>query len=230
MSVWQNTIIHGIRYRVHPTRKTKDNLPDKYFVIRHTVNRKTTEEKIGWATKGNTLVKANYYLSKLKRNHENGEGPQTLEELLKEELEETELYEQENEHFAQEAITFAEIFSKNYFPQTKEDKTKRSFDREQSLFKIWLDPVIGKIPLKNIRPFHLEKIKKNMAEKGKAAGSVRYALAVARQVFNFAKNNKIFSGESPTSQVKFPQADNRRDRFLSVEEANKLLDVLTGMQ
>jgi len=59
---------------------------------------------------------------------------------------------------------------------------------------------------------------------------VRYALAVARQVFNFAKNNKIFSGESPTSQVKFPQADNRRDRFLSVEEANKLLDVLTGMQ
>lgn len=226
MSEWQKTKFPGIRYREHPTRRTKGNLADKYYVIRHTVNGTTREEKIGWASKGMSLEKANYYLSKLKNNHLTGEGPQTLEEMRKLELEKKELDEEEKERIAIEAITFEEIFIKQYFPLAKQNKTKRSYDREESLFKIWLNPVIGKMPLKDIRPFNLEKIKKNMADKTRAPRSVRYALAVVRQVFNFAKGNKIFSGESPTSQVKFPQADNRRDRFLSVEEANKLLDAL----
>jgi integrase len=44
-----------------------------------------------------------------------------------------------------------------------------------------------------------------------------------RQVFNEARRRKVFNGENPANLVRFPRADNRRQRFFTKEEADALL-------
>jgi len=56
--------------------------------------------------------------------------------------------------------------------------------------------------------------------------SIKYSLAVVRQVFNFARRNGVFLGENPVLRVTLPQEDNRRMRFLTSEEATILLHTL----
>jgi integrase len=51
-------------------------------------------------------------------------------------------------------------------------------------------------------------------------------LAVIRQIFNHARYVRFYTGASPIENVKFPQADNRRLRFLNQKEAKKLLPEL----
>lgn len=65
-----------------------------------------------------------------------------------------------------------------------------------------------------------------MADAGRAPRSAHYCLAVVRQVYNHARRLDVFSGDNPVSKVKKPTEDNRRLRFLSHDEATKLLEAL----
>jgi integrase len=225
MSKKHKTIYPGIRYREHKTRKYSGS-PDRYFFIRYRLHGKLKEEGLGWASDGWNAKKASIELAKLKQAHATGEGPQTLAEkrrLLREKDEAEKKWKQRQKR---EQITFSQIFLDNYFPQAKANKSQRSYEREDSLFRLWISPVIGELPLKDIAPIHMERIKKNMVDAGRAPRSIRYALAVVRQVFNFARYNNLYMGDSPTANVKMPQKDNRRLRFLTRDEADRLLDGL----
>jgi integrase len=90
----------------------------------------------------------------------------------------------------------------------------------------WIEPVIGQMPFKDIRPSSLERIKKDMADSGKAPRSVQYALAVVRQVFNHAIKNEMFTGGNPATKVSKPKVDNKRTRFFTRDEADMLLNSL----
>jgi integrase len=96
-----------------------------------------------------------------------------------------------------------------------------------ALFENYIKPVIGEMPIRQVRPFNLEKIKKDILDKGRRPRTVEYALAVVRQIFNYARNHDLFDGANPTSKVKKPKADNRRIRFLSHDEAETLLKTLS---
>jgi integrase len=80
--------------------------------------------------------------------------------------------------------------------------------------------------MKDIAPFHLEKLKHDMAAGGQSPRSIEYALSVVRQIFNTAKRLGAFENENPTAKVKFPKPDNGRMRFLTHAEANALLESL----
>ncbi len=56
-----------------------------------------------------------------------------------------------------------------------------------------------------------------------------YALAVVRQVFNYAKRFDWYNGENPMEKIKKPSEDNRRDRFLTSEEEKILLETLKNI-
>ena len=212
----------GVRYRLHKTKKFSGK-PDKYFFIRYRSNGKLREEGIGWASEGWNAKKASLVLSELKKNHLTAEGPQTLAEKRAIENERKELERVKKERLAKETLAFSDYFQHRYFPESKINKTWRSYAREDSLFRLWIEPVIGRMPFKDIRPFHLERIKKNMADAGKAPRSIQYALAVVRQVFNHAIKNEIYSGDNPARKVTKPKIDNKRMRFLTHEEADLLL-------
>jgi integrase len=72
----------------------------------------------------------------------------------------------------------------------------------------------------------LEKIKKNMADAGRAPRTIQYCLGVVKQIFNAAKLNGVYTGDSPVKSVKVPKVDNRRLRFFTHDEAKRLLDRL----
>lgn len=223
MSVrWHNTQYTGVRYREHPSRKHARK-PDRYFAIRYKVDGKPKEEALGWASEGWNAEKAHIERSSLRKAQNLGEGPQTLGEKRALENEKREQAEAEKKRIDKENISFRQYFQQTYFPIAKDNKGWSSYNREESLFRLWIDPVIGRMPFKDIRPFHMEKVKKSMSDAKKAPRSIQYALAVVRQVFNHAKRNGVYAGESPTSMVAQPKLNNKRERFLTYEEADSLL-------
>lgn len=225
MTKWIKTNFQGVRYRKHPTRKHGVKY-DQYFTIRYKLHGKDKEEGLGWASEGWTEKKAFVNLSALKENIKVGEGPQTLSE--KREIKKTQDIAEKEEaaRIEKDSITFEKFFVETYLPISKNNKGSRSVTREEGLFKVWIFPVIGRLSMKGIAPFHLEKLKKVMTDGKQSPRSVEYALAVVRQVFNTAIRLKKYEGENPTTRVKFPKPDNGRMRFLTNEEALRLLEAL----
>ena len=223
---WHKTGTKGIRYRQHPTRKHGKKF-DVYYAIRYQENGIRIEEGLGWASEtGITLDKAVAELSKLREAAMKGEGPVRLAEKREIEDSRKAADDAEAERLAKDAVTFDAFFTKTYLPLAKSSKKESSTNREEGLYSVWIKPVIGHLPLKDVAPFTLEKLKQNMAGKKQAPRSIEYALAVIRQVFNTAKRSGAYLGESPTVNVKRPKVDNGRMRFLTRSEADALLATL----
>jgi integrase len=220
----------GVRYKLHATRKHGVG-PDKYFSIRYRVDGKLKEESLGWASEGWSEKKAAAVLAELKANHTLANGPRTLEE--KRDIESARREEAERQRLEEAArnITFAEVFERYLAHSRNNKRSPKSWQREESLFRLWIEPAIGNRPMREIRPLHLEKIKKGMTAAGRSPRSIQYCLAVIRQVFNYALNNDLVACKNPagsTGGVKRPTLDNRRTRFLTREETTALLAELAG--
>jgi integrase len=212
----------GVRFREHPTRKHGVKA-DRYFFIRYKLNGKDKEEGLGWASEGMTEQKAAARLAELKEAKRTGRGALTLAEVRQEARTQRELAEAEKTQKEKDAIDFSSVFEGPYLDHARRNKKPNSVVTEMGLFSKWISPIIGNVPLKDISPFHLERIKKAMADAGLAPRTQYYALCVVRQVFNFSRNHEICDCLSPTNRVKKPIVDNRRLRFLTLDEANLLL-------
>jgi len=167
---WHSTVFPGVRYREHKTRKHGVKF-DRYFAIRYQKDGKRREEALGWASEGWTIEKVALQLAELKKGNVDG-GPKRLsekrEQVKKQEVEKKTKAKQES----MDRTTFGRIFTDTYFPSAKREKSFRSYDRERGLFDNWLKPVISKSKLKDIAPIHIEKIKKNMRDAGRAPRSI----------------------------------------------------------
>jgi len=218
----------GIRYFEHATRKIGIR-KDRYYLIRHTVDGRQIEEGLGWASQGWSVKKAQSLLGMLNENKRRGEGPRTLKE--KRELEALKRRKEQKEKIKEQtnSLTFKDIFEGIYTETVKENKHPNAWRSETCLFKGYLNPIIGNKPLKDITPIDLERIKHTMKKKGRAPRTIQYALAVVRQVFNFALRHNLYDGTNPVSKVRLPSSDNRRMRFLTYEEADALLTKLKGV-
>ncbi len=230
MAVWIKTKHQGVRFREHPIRKHGVR-KDRYYSIRYKLNGKDREESLGWESqwpskeKGRSLEQeAVLRLSEILSNRRTGEGHTSLKEKREQELAKKEQEAREKAAAEKAAIPLCEVWNK-YIDQCKVDG-KKSCNREESLFALWISPTIGKLPLAEIAPIHLEKIKANMAKAELSPRSIHYCLAVVRQIFNFAIRHDLFGGENPTKKVKKPSINNRRQRFLTHEEANLVLEAL----
>jgi len=222
---WIKAKTPGIRYREHPTRKHGSVRKDRYYTIRYKLNGKTKEEALGWESEGWTENKVAARLHELKENQRTGDGEVTLSDKRKKEEIKRKSDEENRIKKQQEQVSFNEIFLK-YIELAKKEKTERSYRTEEGLFKKWISPTIGDTPMKDISPFALEKLKDKMKKANLSPRSISYALAVIRQVFNYAKRFELYNGDNPTGKVKKPTEDNRRDRFLTHKEAELLLQKL----
>jgi len=229
---WFKTKHKGLRYREHPTRKNGVK-KDRFYQYRIMVDGKSVQESFGWESE---WLKADPE-SRKKRSFEAhcvqmtenlrdarrmGEGPASL----KERRQRAEAKRQEK---ARQALTFNDVWEKDYLPQAQADRGESALMREESIYKLWIKPVIGKKPMPVIAPVHLEKIKSTMRTKKKAVRSIQYSLAIIRQVFSHAKRRDLFAGDNPVKKVKIPSEDNRRTRFLSRDEADALLKQIKSL-
>lgn len=226
------TKVQGVRYREHASRKHGLAL-DRYFFIRYRVDGKEKEEGLGWASEGWTVSKAADTLAELKMNARTGTGEKTLNDKREaaEAAKQAELDRQRAEQEAAEIekkvnIPLSVIFKDQYLTHAKDNKKIRSVETEEHLFKNWIDPVVGKKPLKDISAFDCERIKKRMRIKEKSDRTIEYTLAVLRQIFTWARKFKVYVGPNPLLEVDKPKFDNRKQRFLTREETEGLMAAL----
>ncbi len=147
-----------------------------------------------------------------------------IEAKIKQELIAGEYYDRRK--IAKERISFDEFMTKKYLPYTKDNKNIVSYKSERMLYRIWIKPITQNKTLKDVCSFDIEKMKKEMKDKGKAERTIVYAIAVIRQAFNKASQWGIYNGDNPTKGVRKPKKDNRRSRFLTTDEVIYLLNEL----
>ena len=228
--IWHSGKFKGIRFREHPTRK-HGIMPDRYFAIRYQLDGKRREEALGWASEGWTEQKAALELEKLRASAKVGDGPCSLREKRQENEAKRQAEAEAEARKRREALTLRQFFDKTYYPaqRTEADtgqKSPQSVRREEELFRLYIAPAIGDKCLKDIAAFDLERLKKRMHDKKCAPRSIAYCLAVVRQIFNMARRLGRYTGDNPVGKIKKPKVDKRRLRFLSHEEADRLLDAL----
>ena len=256
----------GLQFREHTTRKHGVRF-DKYYRGRYRVDGKLTTISFGWESEWLAAERARMKmqemkgarrsfveycrgeLARLKENARRGSGPTTIKEerVLAEariKAEKQAVLEDEKN-----ATTFGEYFETVYFPIATTSKKRASYRQEFAHFNNWLKPVLGHLRVNDIRPMHLEKIKRNMlnappatkknprngkkipvkkGKKGRSPRMIQYVFSTFRLVWNHARREGIVAGEWPGRAVKIPKVDNRRMRFLSDGEGDKLLEDLKG--
>ena len=231
--IWKGTNFTGVRYYEHPTRKHGVG-KDKYYAIRYQRDGKRMEEGIGWTSeidpkdkKHWTAEKAAIVLAELKEAARGLEkGAVRLSERRDIEDKRKAAEQEQEERTKKENITFGDFMTKTYLPQSKLDKKERTYTIEEMLYRGYLADTIGALPFRKISAFHLERIKKDMADQKKSDRTIQYVLQLTRQAFNTARKLGIYAGESPTKAVKWPKLDNMKLRYLGLAEAETLLTAL----
>ncbi len=224
---WKPSQFRGVRYREDATRKHGVKA-DRYFAIRYQLNGKTKEEGIGWASEGMTAAKANEMRAMLMTNIRAGVRPQSLTEM-RDMAEQTRQQEERTAKLRKrQSTTFAEFWESDYLPAATTSKKPKTVASETWIYSKWVNPALGIVPLQALAPYMVESIASQIKKEGKSAATIRHFLALISQVWNLAVSRNIVSGDSPTKRIKKPRTDNRRIRFLTPEEARRLLETLRG--
>ena len=221
------TAYPGVRYREHPSRRHGVS-KDRYFFIRFKVNGKDKEEGVGWASSGMTAEKASRILAEIRENIRTGNGPHSLAECRAENEAARMEKNAKAEAEARQNVLFGKFFEEDYFPIAKTRKKSGSIVSEDALYRKWISPVLADVSLLGINYSHIEKIIKHMTDAGRSRATIKYALAVISQVWTYAKNKGIAEGDSPTKKFTIGKLDNERMRFLTEEEANRLVHALAN--
>ena len=209
--------LSGVRAKERLNKKT--GKMDVYFSIRYRRNGKQYEEGIGWKSDGYTTKKVFDELQVLRQDIKAGRALSLKDK--REQLEATQkAYEKAN-------MTFSELFEEYYQPHIQNKDKKSTYDREVHLYKKWLKPVLGGVKLNLISRISLIRLLQPMEKKRLSNRTKNYAIALTRQVFNFAIRNELFAGDNPAARFdELKKEDNRRMKFLSDEELNNLLEEL----
>lgn len=212
----------NIYYREHKSRICNGK-PDRYFIIRYRSGGKKRADAVGWRSEGMNAKKASRIRSVITSNIRLGKSPQSVAEMR--EIAEIEK-EKEKEFKRQqdkENLTFGNFFEDYYLPWAEANKKSWAHDKQR--YNKHIRKKLGNLPLKDIDVLLLENLKLELGE-NLADATVKHCLVLIRQTFNKAILWQKFAGQDPISGVLIPKLDNERFRFLSLDEANSLLDIL----
>ena len=222
---WVQTRFPGIRYREHETRKHGIKR-DRYFSYRFKVNKKEYNGGLGWASEGWTLEKAVEMVAMFKANARQGKKPTSLAEMREIEEAKERVERLEREINERKNITFETYFNEIYYPTAQVSKKKSSYIKELQHFNRWLKPNIGHLPLRQITRENLENVIQKMEKQKKSIRLREYVLGTFQRVWNDALDRGYVSTICPAKKIKLPKYENARMRYLSRDEADKLLKAL----
>ena len=200
---WVKTRYQGVYYRVSQGDKVHNGKPDRCFFIRYKKEGRRIMEKVGWGGEGYSAELAKGIRGERLRAIRHGQ------ELPKEKA---------------KIPRFSEM-ANLYLEWAKGNKARAGRD-DFYLYKNHLKEPLGKKRLSEIGPFDLEKLKSSLTKKELSPASVKHALVLVREIFNKGIEWAKYRGENPIKGVKMPTLSNKRERFLSHEEADLLLNEL----
>jgi integrase len=124
---------------------------------------------------------------------------------------------------AKQVPTFSAFIEEQYLPYAKAHK--RSWKTDVSLLSNHLLPRFGKCYLDEIARQDIVKMHTERRAAGAAPGSANRLLIMMRFIFNLAlKWDVVGVKENPTKNVPLFADNNKRERFLSAEEARRLYE------
>lgn len=124
---------------------------------------------------------------------------------------------------SEKVMTFAEawkIFEDKWLPNVARPQ------EEKSRYANHIAPALAKRRLDAITTLTLEELKSKLLAKGLAPGTVRHVLSDVRRVYRKLAAWGLYEGRIPTEGLIMPKLDNARTRFLTEDEALKLLAAL----
>jgi integrase len=189
------------------------------------VDGKRKEEGLGWLSEGWTEKKAAARLFELKENNRTGIGCKTLAEKREQAQKQKEEEEAKTKEEESKAITFYQVYEM-YMPAQTTKKDAKTCRNEIGYYQNWFKETIGEKPIDTITADNLQAIIDKAISSGKKPATARLLKAFVRQVLNFAKDRELYAKDNVAEKINIPKFDNRRTRFLSIEEAQKLLNVL----
>jgi len=197
-------------YRREATGRIFKSKPDICFDIAYRDNReekpKLIWEKVGWLSEGYSEKLADNVRSERLRAIRHGQD-------LPQEKKRTPL--------------FKTVWEK-YIEWAESNKARGARD-DISLFKNCIEKALAEKRMNEISPFDLERLKTALLKKGYSPATVKHCLVLIRQVFNKALIWGMYQGGNPVKGVKMPTIQNERTRFLTREEAERLLKALSEM-
>lgn len=228
MAKWKSTKYSGVRYREHKTRKHGIR-QDQYFSIRYQKDGERKEEGVGWASEGWSPQKVAIKLSELKEAASTGRGESRLSDLrAKAEAKRQQALKQKVEA-QKKALTIKEFFNLFYYPHTQKEKKSRTYKREESLFRLWIDKNIGQLTFWKATKTDIESVFYDIVDSGKSIRTAEYALTTLKQIWREAREED-YAPEMPivskSMKKQISQNNNSRIRFLSRTEASLLLSEL----
>ncbi len=212
----------GVRYREHPTRK-HGAVPDRYYTIAYWYQGRTVTEAVGWASERWTPTKCFDLLARLKENQGTGKGPCTLAELR--EQAETEKKVERKREAAERQQTFKAFFDEIYLPDAKSRQKPETYQKAEQHTRLWIHPVTGSVPMREIGLAHVNRIKGRLSEAGRSPRMLQHVFRTFAMVWNAAFDHGLVNGPCPTKSQSFrlPKVDNEKQRYLTVDEEGKLL-------
>lgn len=219
---WTKTTYPGVRYREHLTRNF-NRQKDKYFMIRYKRDGKTVNESLGWLSDGMTTGEAATLRGQIIQNIKKGESPQSVAEMRELKAAAVQVERDQAEAERRDNFTFGE--AAGLFLAWADDNKKSAKD-DRIRYKKHLEQRFGKIPIRDISPFHLQRLKSALKKKGLAPATVTQCLQLIRAIFNYTKEWEKHDCDFPKTKKLFPEVSNRREAFLMPEQADELLDAV----
>lgn len=211
----------GIRYREHSSRRY-GNRPERYYAIYYKCEGKLFTEGLGWESEnripGQTMLqRAESELAKIRENRRTGEGPITKKERLAK-AKALRMAE------SKEAITLNDFFENHFVPFVKRKLEKKSLQTELGHYNNWFRDSIGTSPIRGISTLEWDRILKILDERNLKSRTKIYICGTLRRILQYAKSRGLDVEIPSIKQLGLSQPDNRRQRVITLEELQIILE------
>jgi hypothetical protein len=121
-------------------------------------------------------------------------------------------------------LTLERFFQEQYLPHAKVHK--RSFAKDVTLYKLRISPKFGHLPLSAINRREVQKFHNDLLTEGLSPASCNHHVVLFRRMLNLACSWELLE-KNVLRGIPLLPLDNFRENFLSTEETNRLVEVLT---
>ena len=237
VGIWKS-VYRGVRYREHDTRtigRGKGARPDRYFVLRYSVDGVMRQEGVGWESEGYSDAEAIQLLGQIKRNVREGVPPYSLAEMREAERvrHEVERADALQAVVGETEATFGAA-ARAWMEHTRD--SLRSWQTDSGRLRNHVLPLWSDVALRDLDVGHVGDLVRNLGKRRNARGkvlspaTVRHCLILAGRVIEYARTvpqgadrRLLLTGPNPVHGFKLRRVDNTRWRVVTDQEVSAIL-------
>lgn len=102
----------------------------------------------------------------------------------------------------------------------------KRYESDTLMYNARLRGPLGHLRLDQITVYRLDRLMADLGKAGLSVQSVRYLVGMVRRIMRRMAAWRLYRGPLPFAEVQMPRPNNERQRFLSPEEAHRLLEAL----